>query len=204
MTETGKLKESASQTAGPYVHIGCVPSFAGLTGMYGGRDPGAEMVTAEARGARIVVEGRVLDGEGAPVRDALIEIWQADAQGLYHSPAETRGAADPGFTGWGRQPSDAKTGQFRFETLKPGQVPWAGGQMQAPHISVWIVARGINLGLSTRIYFSDEAEANATDPLLQQIGDPARVATMIADKTAQGYSIEIRLQGENETVFLDV
>jgi len=204
MAGSERLKESASQTAGPYVHIGCVPSFAGLEGMFRGRDLGSVMITGAATGERVVITGRVLDGAGEPVTDALLEIWQADAQGLFNGPSETHGVADPHFTGWGRQPTDGETGQFRFETIRPGRVPWPDGRMQAPHISLWIVARGINLGLSTRVYFSDESAANSEDPLLQEIGDPARVATLIAARKADEYSFDICLQGDNETVFLDV
>ncbi|QPH53645.1 protocatechuate 3,4-dioxygenase subunit alpha [Pontivivens ytuae] len=195
-------KESASQTAGPYVHIGCVPSFAGLKGR--GPDLGAAMVTDATRGERITVEGYVYDGAGAPLRDALLEIWQADADGLYASPAETRGTADPVFTGWGRQPTDGETGLYRFETIKPGRVPWPDGRMQAPHLSLWLVARGINLGLATRIYFADEAEANAGDPLLARIDPPSRVRTLVAERQGDTYCFNIHLQGPGETVFLDV
>ncbi len=198
------LHESASQTAGPYVHIGCMPNLAALGAMYGGTDLGTEMITGEAQGQRIAVGGRVLDGKGAPLTDALLEIWQADHAGLFNSPSETRGAADPAFTGWGRQAADGQTGRFRFDTIKPGRVPWPDGRLQAPHIGLWIVARGINLGLHTRIYFGDEAEANAEDPVLRQIGDPARAATLIATADRDRYSIDVYLQGENETVFLDV
>ena len=183
------LKESPAQTAGPYVHIGLTPSFAGLAEMYGGIDLGAAMVTGDVDGRRIAFTGRVIDGEGAPLTDALVEIWQADAQGRY-GPSN-------GFTGWGRQPSDAETGFFRFDTIKPGRV--AG---HAPHLSLWIVARGINLGLNTRAYFDDEAEANAADPVLRRAGD--RAATMVARGTKDGYHLDIHLQGSEETVFLDV
>lgn len=195
-------KESASQTAGPYVHIGCVPSFAGLEGR--GPDLGAAMMTDTTRGERIAVEGYVYDGAGAPLRDALLEIWQADADGLYASPTETRGTADPAFTGWGRQPTDGETGLYRFETIKPGRVPWPDGRMQAPHLSLWLVARGINLGLATRIYFADEAEANAEDPLLARLDLPSRARTLMAEREGDMYRFNIHLQGPDETVFLDV
>ncbi|SFB07725.1 protocatechuate 3,4-dioxygenase, alpha subunit [Poseidonocella pacifica] len=198
------LKESPSQTAGPYVHIGCVPSFAGLEGMYGGNDLGKSMITGDARGERITIEGHVIDGTGTPLKDAMLEIWQADAAGLFHSPEETRGDADPAFTGWGRQPTDAVTGRYRFETVKPGAVPWPDGRMQAPHILVWIVARGINLGLSTRIYFSDEESANSADPLLSRIEHQNRVPTLIARRDGATYHFDIHLQGPDETIFFDI
>mgnify|MGYP006208005951 CR=1 FL=1 len=157
--DLGYLKESASQTAGPYVHIGLTPNFADIKGVYP-VDLGTTMVNDKTRGERITVTGRVIDGSGTPLKDALIEIWQADAEGLYNSPSETRGSADPNFTGWGRCPCDLSTGEYRFETIKPGRVPFRDGRLMAPHISFWIVARGINLGLNTRLYFGDEEAAN--------------------------------------------
>ena len=197
-----KLKESASQTAGPYVHIGCVPTFAGLEGMYDG-DLGKTMITGDAKGERIVVEGIVYDGGGNPLRDAMVEIWQADANGVMNSPEDGR-PFDAGFTGWGRQPSNGDTGEFRFETIKPGAVPFKGDTMQAPHLHVWVVARGINLGLNTRMYFEDEAEANAADPVLNKIEARNRVDTLIAKKEGNTYRFDIYIQGPNETVFFDV
>lgn len=180
------FKESASQTAGPYVHIGCAPSFAGLSDMYGGRDPGSKMITAALNEPRIEFSGCIYDGAGAPLCDALIEIWQAGPDGTF-TPS--------GFTSWGRQPSDAQTGAFCFETVKPGRV----GD-QAPHILIWIVARGINLGLTTRAYFPDED--NSSDAVFTMAG--ARAATLLARATPTGYHLDIHLQGPKETVFFDV
>lgn len=197
------LKESASQTAGPYVHIGLTPNFAEITGVYP-NDLGREMVNDRTMGERITVVGRVLDGMGAPLKDALVEIWQADAEGLHNSPSELRGAADPNFTGWGRCPSDMATGEFRFETIKPGRVPFGDGRLMAPHISFWIVARGINIGLHTRMYFADEGEANETDPVLLRIEHRSRVQTLIARRDGATYTFDIHLQGDKETVFLDI
>ena len=199
-----KLKENASQTAGPYVHIGCVPTFAGLEGMYGGQDLGKTMITGDAKGERIVIEGLVYDGAGNILKDAMLEIWQADANGVYNSPEDGRDA-DPHFTGWGRQPSDGDTGLYRFETIKPGATMFRDGvRKQAPHIHVWLVARGINLGLNTRIYFEDEAEANAADPVLNGFEAKNRIPTLIAKKDGNTYRFDIYIQGENETVFFDV
>jgi len=197
------FKESPSQTAGPYVHIGLTPNFCGINGVYD-KDLGTMMVNEKTKGSRITLEGRVIDGSGTPMKDVLVEIWQADASGLYNSPAEKRGAADPDFTGWGRCPADAETGHFRFETIKPGPVPFPDGRMQAPHINIWIVARGINLGLNTRIYFEDEAEANATDPALGSFEHRDRVATLVAKGGSGKYSHDIHLQGPQETVFFDI
>jgi protocatechuate 3,4-dioxygenase alpha subunit len=198
-----RLKESPSQTGGPYVHIGLTPNVTGIDGIYPG-DPGAALVNDKTRGERIVIVGTVFDGADAPVRDCVVEIWQADADGLYPSPSEWRGAADPNFTGWGRSAADPETGRFRFETVKPGRVPFGDGRTQAPHVSFWIVARGINIGLNTRLYFGDEAEANAADPLLGRIEHKDRITTLIAPRAGNTYTFDIRLQGPRETVFLDI
>jgi len=201
MQELTQLKESPSQTAGPYVHIGCVPNFCDITGVYP-EDLGARMVSAETKGERITVKGTIYDGTGTPLKDALVEIWQADAAGLYPGN-DPRGAADPNFTGWGRQAGDYDTGEWQFDTIRPGAVPFPDGRMMAPHISLWIVARGINIGLNTRMYFPDAD--NSADPLLTRIEHQNRVATLIAEKETDGvYRFDIYLQGEKETVFLDV
>jgi protocatechuate 3,4-dioxygenase alpha subunit len=163
------------------------------------------MITGDAKGERITVTGTVYDGFGQALKDALVEIWQADADGLFNSPVETRGKADPNFTGWGRTPGDMDTGTFTFETIKPGPVPTADGRMQAPHISFWIVARGINIGLQSRMYFGDETEANDTDPLLSRLEHRDRVKTLIAKAEGDGrYRFDIHIQGPEETVFLDI
>ncbi|RUU57434.1 protocatechuate 3,4-dioxygenase subunit alpha [Mesorhizobium sp. M2C.T.Ca.TU.002.02.1.1] len=197
-----RLKESPSQTAGPYVHIGLTPNFCGIGGVYAS-DLGSTMLNGETRGERIELRIRVLDGTGTPLKDALIEIWQADADGLYNSPSELRGAADPNFLGWGRQPTDMETGVCLFQTIKPGRVPFRDGRLMAPHITLWIVARGINLGLHTRLYFSDEEKANAEDPILARIEHRLRVPTLIAERQGDTYVFDIHLQGEKETVFFD-
>jgi protocatechuate 3,4-dioxygenase alpha subunit len=197
------LKETPSQTAGPYVHIGLTPNFCDIGGVYQ-RDLGIAMVNEKTTGERITVTGRIFDGAGALVRDAVIEIWQADSAGLYNSPSEMRGAADPNFTGWGRCPTRAEDGFYSFETVKPGEVPFKDGRRQAPHITFWIVARGINIGLHTRMYFPEEKEANEADPLLQRIEHRDRVVTLVAARGGSTYTFDIRLQGENETVFLDI
>ncbi|MDQ2802181.1 MAG: protocatechuate 3,4-dioxygenase subunit alpha [Pseudomonadota bacterium] len=174
---------TASQTIGPYWHLLEDLSWTDLTRFgaqqqYEGRE-------------RIVLTGVVTDGDGAPFPDACIEIWQPDP------PASDR------FPGFGRGGTDGD-GRFRFVTLKPGPVPGRGNAQQAPHIAVWILARGLMRGLATRVYFADEA-LNATDPLLTSIEDPARRATLIARPEAQGtWRLDIRLQGAGETVFLDV
>lgn len=201
--ELDQLKESPSQTAGPYVHIGCTPNFAEITGVYP-EDLGVGMVNSKTKGERITVTGRVIDGTGTPLRDALVEIWQPDAGGLFNSPSETRGTADPNFTGWGRCPCDLSTGVYSFETVKPGAVPFKDGRIQAPHINFWIVARGINLGLNTRMYFSDEEAANQTDPVLTRIEHQIRVPTLIGQRKGNVVEFDIHLQGDLETVFFDI
>lgn len=198
-----RLKESASQTAGPYVHIGLTPNFAEIAGVYT-EDLGTKMAGPNAKGERITIVGRVIDGAGAPLRDALVEIWQADAAGLYNSPAEMRGSADADFTGWGRCPTDMDTGEFRFETVKPGKVPAKDGRPMAPHISFWVVARGINLGLNTRMYFAEDAEANAADPILARIEHKSRIPTLMAKRDGDVYRFDIHLQGADETIFFDI
>ncbi|NBJ13425.1 protocatechuate 3,4-dioxygenase subunit alpha [Microvirga arsenatis] len=201
------LKESPSQTAGPYVHIGATPNWVEITGVWE-EDLGLVLIGPDTRGERIIIKGRVFDGSGTPLKDALIEIWQADADGLYNSPEERRGKADPNFVGWGRQPTDGVTGEYRFETIKPGRVPYKDGRLMAPHITFWIVARGINIGLHTRLYFGDEEAANAECPVLARIEHKHRVQTLIAarseEKGLPTYTFDIHLQGEKETVFFDI
>ncbi|HEX5933010.1 MAG TPA: protocatechuate 3,4-dioxygenase subunit alpha [Pseudorhizobium sp.] len=200
----GYLKETASQTAGPYVHIGCTPNFTGITGVYDQDLGSGSMVNDETRGERITIRGRVIDGAGAPLRDALVEIWQADADGFYNSPSETRGKADPNFFGWARCPGDMDTGEFVFETIKPGRIPFRDGRWMAPHVNFWIVARGINIGLNTRMYFSDEEQANAEDPILARIEHRVRVPTLIGKREEDTVTFDIYLQGDKETIFFDI
>jgi protocatechuate 3,4-dioxygenase alpha subunit len=198
------LKETPSQTAGPYVHIGMTPNFCGITGVIGA-DPGVSMLTPTTKGQRIDIVGRVFDGSGAPVTDAVIELWQADANGSFVTPPGRDCKSPPDFLGWVRQPTDAD-GAFTFQTIKPGPVAGPDGRPQAPHVSLWIVARGINMGLQTRLYFSDEAEANADDYVLNKIMDRRRRPTLIAQKQdgdLPRYVLDIHLQGPDETVFFD-
>ena len=205
---TGKLpylKETPSQTAGPYVHIGLAPGAAGFE-IYR-RELGWDIAGPNAKGERIRVEGIVIDGTGSPVKDVLLETWQANAAGVY-AHAEVAGEVEEGFRGWGRVITDFETGEWGFDTVKPGAAPGRNGALQAPHINLWIVARGINLGLHTRLYFEDEAEANAADPVLNLIEWERRRATLIAKRTLRDgkpvYRFDIRLQGGDETVFFDI
>ena len=200
----GYLKETVSQTAGPYVHIGLTPNFVGINGIFEQDLGSGPLYNEKTTGERITIKGHVIDGIGAPIRDALVEIWQADAKGLYNSPSETGGKADPGFRGWGRCGSHMDTGEFTFETIKPGRVFFKDGRLMAPHVTLWIVARGINLGLQTRMYFSDEADANAEDPVLARIEHRSRAQTLIGQREGSVYHFDIHLQGEKETVFFDI
>jgi protocatechuate 3,4-dioxygenase alpha subunit len=188
------LKETPSQTAGPFVHIGTMPAIAGLKRMH----PGLDNILARdgTIGERIRIEGLIYDGAGALVKDALVEIWQANANGQY-------GSND--FSGFGRAATDFETGLFSFETVKPGVTPYRDGRKQAPHATLTIFARGINIHLQTRLYFSDE-KANAADPVLQLVGAPDLIATLIAQRDASRplYRFDIHLQGDRETVFFDL
>ena len=186
------FRESPSQTAGPYVHIGLLPGAQGTLGD-GPIDFGWGPVPA-GNGPRIQLIGRIFDGSGAPVVDALVELWQCDGDGVFRN-------------GFGRAPCDAD-GTFRFETVKPGRPRDADGTLHAPHLTLWIVARGINMGLHTRVYFDDEVEANAEDPVLGAV-PPARRATLVARRASAAdgvahYAHEICLQGDGETVFFDI
>ena len=200
-------KETASQTAGPYVHIGLIPHMAGFDIFE--KNFGHVLVGPNTKGERITLEGHVLDGTGTPLRDVLLEIWQANAAGRYNHPADRSAAAiEEDFRGWGRAGSDFESGLISFETVKPGATTDKAGRRCAPHINVWIVARGINIGLNTRIYFSDEEAANAADPVLNLIEQPVRRSTLMAKRSERGgkvvYAFTINLQGQDETVFFDV
>jgi protocatechuate 3,4-dioxygenase alpha subunit len=187
--------QTPSQTAGPFFAYALTPEQYGhpFASIASGR-----MADETVAGERIRIFGQVLDGEGEPVADALIEIWQADAQGRYggHEPGR-----NSGFCGFGRQGtgSDAQN-RFIFDTIKPGPVD----ADQAPHVSIMVFMRGLLTHAYTRMYFSDEAKANARDPVLNSVPETRR-STLIAKRQADGsYRFDIRMQGENETVFLDV
>jgi protocatechuate 3,4-dioxygenase alpha subunit len=199
------LRETASQTAGPYVHIGLAPGAAGFD-IYE-RELGWDIAGPNAAGERIRVEGLVIDGTGSPVKDVLLECWQANAAGIYAHP-EGGGAVEDGFRGWGRVITNFDTCEWAFETVKPGKTQGRNVGIQAPHLNLWIVARGINIGLNTRMYFEDEAEANTSDPVLNMIEWENRRATLVAKRDIRDdmpvYSFNIRLQGEDETVFFDI
>ncbi len=198
------LKESPSQTAGPYVHIGLAPGAAGFQTF--ATELGQNLAPAGVPGERIHIEGMVYDGLNTPVKDILIEVWQADASGIYPHPEDPRVAdCANGFRGWGRVISDFDTGLYAFDTIKPGPVPGRAGQTQAPHLSLWLVSRGINIGLNTRMYFPEDRALHVADPVLGSIEQRARVATLIGTVTGPGhYRFDIHLQGDSETVFIDI
>jgi protocatechuate 3,4-dioxygenase alpha subunit len=191
------------------VHIGLIPHQAGFDIF--DKNFSHVLVGPDTVGERIRIEGRIFDGLGALARDVLVEIWQANAAGRYNHPADRQEdkASDPTFRGWGRTGTNFETGLYTFETIKPGSVIGRRGHRpMAPHVNVWLAARGINIGLSTRLYFSDEAEANAQDPVLNIIEPRERRETLIARREEREgdivYVFDIHLQGERETVFFDL
>jgi protocatechuate 3,4-dioxygenase, alpha subunit len=185
MTE---LRVTASQTVGPFFGF-CLPW-----------PDGPDVVADDTPGA-LWIHGRVLDGEGQPIPDALIETWQADPDGRFDHPDDPRGAV-PGFRGFGRCPTDVD-GRYAIRTLKPGPVPGEDGRDQAPHIDVTVLSRGLLNRLVTRVYFADETAANAGDAVLERVPTEAR-STLIAERTPEGYRFDIRLQGDHETAFFDI
>ena len=206
-----QFTETPSQTGGPYVHIGLAPKQAGFEIF--DNNFGNQLVKPETQGERIRLEGIVYDGTGTPIRDMLIESWQANAAGKYNHPADSQNKpVDPHFRGWGRTGADFESGLYTLETIKPGKVAYPGGREQAPHICLILFARGINIGLHTRVYFEDEVEANSADPILNGIEWEVRRKTLIARRELRGgevvYRFDIRIQdtpdGGKETVFFDV
>jgi protocatechuate 3,4-dioxygenase alpha subunit len=194
------LKQTPSQTVGPYFAYGLTPEQYGYR--YSQLVDG-DMAAADIEGTHIQVEGLIYDGQGKSIPDAVVEIWQADAAGRYAHPADPRGS-NADFSGFGRYGTGPGADDpYRFHTIKPGAV--ADGQ--APHLNVTIMMRGLLVHVFSRIYFSDEAEANATDKVLQSVPEDRR-ATLIAQRhdTPAGivYKHDIHMQGDNETVFFDV
>jgi protocatechuate 3,4-dioxygenase alpha subunit len=186
------LQTTASQTVGPYLHIG-------LTWLVTDN-----LVGPGVTGERISIEGRVLDGDGKPVVDALVEIWQANAHGKYAHPDDPQDKPlEPGFKGFGRVPTDDK-GSFRFTTIKPGRVVAPGGGMQAPHVSVTIFMRGLLKHLNTRIYFPGDA-ANADDAVLGSVPQTRRETLIAKPVAGRSGALEwnIIVQGDAETVFFE-
>ncbi|MBE9553841.1 MAG: protocatechuate 3,4-dioxygenase subunit alpha [Proteobacteria bacterium] len=193
------LKQTPSQTVGPYFAYGLTPEQYG----YDFNElAGSRLIDDETEGERIHIVGRVLDGEGNAVDDAMIEIWQADAQGRYAHPADPRGS-NLAFKGFGRYGTGTDPAlRFMFDTVKPGSV-----EGQAPHITMCVMCRGMLSHAFTRIYFSDEAEANAGDAVLATVpGDRRDTLIAAREETAAGivYRFDVHLQGGKETVFFDL
>lgn len=188
------FRQTPSQTVGPFFHF-ALPKYAGPV-----------LVSDQTKGERITIEGRVLDGDGQPLSDAMIEIWQANAEGRYDHPEDEQSKElDPAFHGFGRSATD-KEGRYGFQTIRPGPVPGPGNTLQAPHINVTVFARGMLKQLVTRIYFEDE-KLNADDPILGRIPDQSRRSTLIARRKNgkdAPFVFDIVLQGEGETVFFEV
>lgn len=195
-----KLPVTGSQTVGPFYHFALE------------RPDWADLTRHGARGDKIRIEGRILDGDGKPCPDAFIEVWQANAAGRYAHPEDRQDKKlDSRFVGFGRVFADAK-GRYGFTTIRPGRVPGRGNALQAPHIAVNVFARGLLKHLVTRIYFADQGEANEADPVLGAIDDPGQRATLIARSarptklgraTVATYRFDIVLQGKGETAFLE-
>ncbi|MCW2581048.1 MAG: pcaG [Blastococcus sp.] len=186
------LGPTPSATVGPYLAIGL--SW-----------PDGIWAAAEGTEGGVWIRGRLFDGADQLVPDAMIETWQADPDGGFPSPEDPRGAASyPGFRGYARGETVSPPGEFGIFTLKPGRVPDGEGGLQAPHIDVSVFARGLLDRVVTRIYFADEAEANAEDVVLGSLPDDADRRTLIAAATDDGYWLDIHLQGDRETVFFAV
>lgn len=179
-----------AQTVGPFFAIG-LPWAAG------------PLAVPEDTPGAIRIRGTVYDGNGDPVPDSLIETWQADPDGRF---ADLHGYGEPsavrGFRGFARCGAEDGDGSFELVTVKPGPVPWPGGGHQAPHIDVSVFARGMLHRCVTRIYFDDEPDANAADPVLQRVPSERR-ETLLARPSDDGYGFEVHLQGPDETVFFD-
>jgi protocatechuate 3,4-dioxygenase, alpha subunit len=190
-----------SQTVGPFFAYGLTSND-----KYDWNDAfTSDLVTSDASGERIRVEGRVFDGDGAPVPDCMLEIWQADAQGRFSDPQDQRALPNTAFKGFGRCGTDANGG-YAFDTIKPGSVPDPDGTPQAPHILVAIFGRGMLLHLYTRIYFGGEA-GNAADPVLALVPADRRDTLIAVREAGNGvavYRFDVHLQGGNETVFFDI
>jgi protocatechuate 3,4-dioxygenase, alpha subunit len=191
-------ERTPSQTVGPFLHLGLAPADYNVRPLFG-----PDLAGPGVTGTAIRIEGCLLDGEGNALPDALLEIWQADAQGRYAHPADGRALSSNSFRGFGRAPTDA-AGGFAFSTIKPGAVPGPHGGLQAPHINLGIFARGLLKRLFTRIYFKDEP-MNRADPILALVPPQRRHTLMaVSDAVRAGvFRFDIRLQGQDETVFFD-
>jgi protocatechuate 3,4-dioxygenase, alpha subunit len=198
-----------SQTVGPFFAYGLAPKGRNKwdpNGTYSWKETvGDNLITPEVTGQKIRIEGRITDGDGQPINDAMIEIWQADSQGRYAHARGNEPRPNAKFTGFGRSATD-KSGVFSFDTVKPGAVAGPNGKPQAPHIVVCIFSRGMLRQVYTRLYFSDEA-ANGADQILNLVPADRRGTLFAHKQPGEGvprYRFDIRVQGDNETVFFDI
>ncbi|MGI8524601.1 MAG: protocatechuate 3,4-dioxygenase subunit alpha [Pseudolabrys sp.] len=198
-----------SQTVGPFFAYGLAPKGRAHwdpNGSYSWKETvGDNLATPDASGEKIRIEGKIVDGDGVAINDAMIEIWQADAQGRYAHARDGRARPNATFMGFGRSATD-KSGEYSFDTIKPGAVPGPNGKPQAPHIVFCIFSRGMLRQVYTRAYFSDEA-ANTADPVLSLVPAERRDTLIARKETRDGkavYRFDIRVQGGDETVFFDV
>lgn len=187
-----RFAPTPAQTVGPFFSFGLL-------------DPPSPELVPEGTPGAVRIEGTVYDGQGTPVPDAMLELWQAAPSGRYRHPDDPRESLPlpDGFSGFGRNGTDA-SGRFWFVTVKPGAVPWPDGRPQAPHIDISVFARGLLHRLVTRMYFPDEETANAADPLLCSLPDPALRSTVIAVEQHSGLRFDIHLQGAHETCFFQI
>ena len=194
-----------SQTVGPFYAYGLTPKGRAQwdpNGHYSWKETiGDNLITPDVIGDRIRIMGGIYDGDGLPIPDAMLEIWQADGRGRYANDPGSRARPNAAFKGHGRSACD-KDGVFLFDTVKPGQVAGPNGTMQAPHILVSIFGRGMLRQVHTRIYFEGEP-ANATDPILALVPEDRR-HTLMAKKDGDVWRWNVHMQGDNETVFFDV
>lgn len=204
MHTTKILKQTPSQTAGPYLHIGCIPHKIGINSSFS-NDLNNLVLSNETKGSRIEIYGKIYDGNNDIVKDALVEIWQVDFNGHYKSRVNNNSISDPNFNNWGRTTCDLETGLWQFHTIKPGMIKLTNRKILAPHIWLWVVARGINIGLFTCMYFCDEKNLNLLDCNLKKISNSTNIKSLIADKVEDHkYEFNIYLQGDKETVFFDI
>ena len=203
MSTKKKLKQTPSQTAGPYLHIGFLPKTVGINSSFS-RELNNLILSEKTEGTRIEISGKIYDGNNEVLKDALVEIWQVDSNGNYQSRLTKKNKYDKNFSNWGRTSCDFNTGLWKFNTIKPGIVQLNKSEILAPHIWFWIVARGINLGLYTCMYFSDENTLNKLDRNLKKITNNNLQSLFAVNIEKYKYEFNIYLQGDKETIFFNV
>ena len=204
MSTKKKLKQTPSQTAGPYLHIGFLPKKVGINSSFS-RELNNLILSEKTKGTRIEISGKIYDGNNEVLKDALVEIWQVDSNGNYQSRLTKKNKYDKNFSNWGRTSCDFNTGLWKFNTIKPGIVQLNKSEILAPHIWLWIVARGINLSLYTCMYFSDENTLNRLDRNLKKLFNNSNLQSLFAVNVEKyKYEFNIHLQGNKETIFFNV